>query len=133
MNTTYWRNTIMTAIYGGSSGRSYYVGLSSTTPTASGTNVTEPTGNNYSRVQITSFTTPNNGSVSNSAALVFPTSSGVWFPGNTPATHWVLYDGNSSGAHLLSAGTLESAIGIYKNTTVTIPAGEVVITLTDNV
>ena len=132
MNTTYWRNTVLDSVYQASSGNTFYIGLSSTTPTDAGGNVTEPSGNAYARVQISGFSTAASSSIHNTAAIVFPTSTGTWFPLNAPATHWVMFDGAGAGAHVLSSGTLEEPISILKNTTVTIASGKVVITLTDS-
>lgn len=131
MNTSYWRNKIMDDMYQASSGNQFYIGLSSSAPTDAGTNVTEPVSNGYARVQITAFTQAADGSIENTNDIVFPVSTGTWFPETRLATHWVLFDGAGANAHLLSAGTLEEPIGIWKNTTVTIAAGKVVITLTD--
>lgn len=132
MNTTYWRNTVLDSVYQSASGNTFYIGLSSTTPTDAGGNVTEPSGNAYARVQISGFSIAANGSTQNTASITFPTSTGTWFPLNAPATHWVMFDGAGNGAHLLSSGTLEEPISILKNTTVTIASGKVVITLTDS-
>ena len=131
MNTTYWRNKVMDDIYQAASGNEFYIGLSSSTPTDAGGNVTEPTGNGYARVKISAFTQASGGSIENANDIVFPLSTGTWFPADRLATHWVLFDGADASAHLLSAGTLETPIGIWKNTTVTIAAGKVVITLAD--
>lgn len=131
MNTTYWRNKVMDDMYQASSGNAFYIGLSSSTPTAAGGNVTEPTGNGYARVQISAFTRADDGSIENVNDIVFPVSTGTWFPADRLATHWVVFDGSGAGAHLLSSGTLEEPIGIWKNTTVTIASGKVVITLAD--
>lgn len=132
MNTNYWRNEIMDSIYGDAN-RDYYIGLSSTEPTAQGGNVSEPVANGYARVKINQFSASQDGSVRNAADIVFPLSTGTWFDENHLATHWVLFDGNGANAHLISAGTLETPIGIWKNTVVTIAAQKVVITLLDGV
>lgn len=120
----------MNDMYGNSSNE-FWVGLSSTAPTSSGGNVSEPSGNGYARVKVTGFTPANEGAVKNSADVVFPVSTGTWFPANNLATHWVVFDGSGSSAHVLSSGTLEVPIGIWKNTVVTIGASKVVITLLD--
>lgn len=133
MNTTFWRNMIMDTMYSPNSGNEFYVGLSSTAPTEGGTNVSEPNGNGYARVRISSFTAADDGSVHNSGEIVFPRSTGTWFPANNLATHWVLFDGSGANAHLLSSGTLEEPIGIWKNTVITIATGKVVVTLVDGV
>ena len=131
MNTSYWRNKVLDESYQAASGNTFYIGLSSTTPTDAGGGVTEPSGNAYARVQISGFSTAANGSIHNTANIVFPTSTGTWFALNAPATHWVMFDGSGANANMLSSGTLEEPISILKNTTVTIASGKVVITLTD--
>lgn len=131
MNTTYWRNKIMDDMFQAASGNTFYIGLSSSTPTAAGGNVTEPTANGYARVRVSAFTAADDGSIHNAADIVFPESTGTWFPADRLATHWVMFDGAGANAHLLSSGTLEEPIGIWKNTIVTIASGKVIITLTD--
>ena len=93
--------------------------------------MTEPSGNGYERVRINAFTAANAGAVKNAADIVFPISTGTWFPADHLATHWVVFDGSGASAHVLSSGTLEVPIGIWKNTVVTIGANKVVITLMD--
>lgn len=132
MNTTYWRNKIMDDMYGSVSNQ-FWVGLSSTAPTDAGANVTEPSGNGYARVQINGFTSANAGAVKNANDIVFPISTGTWFPADGLATHWVIFDGSGVSAHVLSSGTLEEPIGIWKNTVVTIAANKIQITLADYV
>ena len=132
MNTTYWRNKVLDSVYQASSGNSFYIGLSSSAPTDAGGNVAEPSGNGYARVKISAFSTAANSTIHNTADIVFPTSTGTWFPADRLATHWVMFDGSGSGAHVLSSGTLEEPIGIWKNTTVTIAAGKVIVNLADS-
>jgi Na+-translocating ferredoxin:NAD+ oxidoreductase RnfG subunit len=67
--------------------------LSTTTPVADGTNITEPSGNNYSSVtktaNTTNFPTCSNGAaLSNGTAITFPVPSGSW----GTITHVVLKD-----------------------------------------
>ena len=130
MNTSYWRNKIMDDMYGAVENQ-FWVGLSSSAPTNAGGNVTEPVGNGYSSVQIPTFTQAVDGTVKNASDIVFPISTGTWFPANSLATHWVVFDGSGANAHVLSSGTLEVAIGIWKNTVVTIQAEKVIISLMD--
>lgn len=130
MNTTFWRNEIMDSMYRDAN-RDYYIGLSSTKPTVAGGNVTEPVANGYQRVKINQFTQSNNGTVQNAQDIVFPLSTGTWFNEQHLAGYWVLFDGSGANAHVLSSGTLETPIGIWKNTIVTIAAGKVIITLLD--
>ena len=74
-----------------------YWGLSTTTPTAAGTNITEPGSNNYSRVAVAAadMGAAAARSKTNSTELSFPTPSGSW---NT-VTHAVLFDGSTVGAN----------------------------------
>lgn len=129
MNSTYWLNKVMSTMYTNGS-VSFYLGLSSTKPTKDGSGITEPSGNNYSRVRIASFTAPKNGVVKNTAAIEFPSSSGVWFD-SPKAAYWVLFDGSDTSAHMLSYGELDEPKTIESNTIVTIAAETLSITLTD--
>lgn len=130
MNSTYWLNKVMDTMY--TSGTdTFYVGLSNTMPTAGGTGVSEPTGNNYARVLITAFTAPVNGMVKNVAAIEFPRSTGVWFEATAKANYWVLFDGAGADANVLSSGALDEAKTIESNTLITIAAETLSVTLTD--
>jgi len=130
MNSTYWLNTIMGTMYTNNE-TAFYVGLSSTLPEADGTGISEPTGGNYSRVEITAFSNPINGVVKNTTSLEFPRSTAVWFPSDSKASYWVLFDGSSASANLLSSGALDEAKTIESNTTITIAAETLSVTLTD--
>lgn len=76
-----------------------YWGLSTTTPAADGTNITEPGSNNYSRVAVAAadMSAASGRSKTNSAELSFATPSGSW---NT-CTHAVLFDASTSGNALI--------------------------------
>lgn len=130
MNTTYWLNKIMDTMYT-SATTEFWVGLSSTMPAQDGTGVSEPTGGNYARVQITGFTNPVNGTVKNDAALEFNRSSAVWFDSENKAKYWVLFDGGTMESNILSCGKLDEAKTVESNTTITIAAETLSITLTD--
>lgn len=62
----------------------FYVGLSTTTITEAGGNITEPVGNNYSRVSVTNNKTNFSNAagtpteVTNSVDFTFPQASGSW-------------------------------------------------------
>lgn len=130
MNTVYWRNKIMDTMYDVSSG--FYLGLSSTLPSDDGTGATEPTsGLNYSRVQITEWSEADDGMITNTLSLMFPQSSGTWFTSDEPAAYWVLFDGTDSDANILSAGKLEETRTVEADTTLTIPAQALSVTLVD--
>lgn len=82
----YASGSILDKAFGGenfSPPSSYYVGLSTTTISSSGSNVTEPTGGKgYARVEVpnnkTYFTYASTGSLVNASAIEFPTSSSSW-------------------------------------------------------
>lgn len=129
MNSTFWLNKIMKTMY--TDNQDFYIGLSSTAPAADGTNVSEPAGDNYARIAVNGFTEPENGVVRNVNELVFPKSTGVWFEATDKAKYWVLFDGADASANYLSSGLLDEAKTIESNTTVTITAGTLSVTLTD--
>lgn len=130
MNSTFWLNKVMKTVYTDAISE-FWVGLSSTIPSQDGDGVTEPTGNNYERVKIESFTAPNGGTVKNVADLEFNRSTGVWFDSDNKARYWVLFDGSGADAHLLSSGELDEAKTIESNTSITILAESLSVTLTD--
>lgn len=78
-----------------------YAGLSSTTPTKAGTNITEPTTGSYARVQITAaqFATAVGSATENNTEKVFPTATADWLSGAN-LTHLVLFDYPTSGLFL---------------------------------
>lgn len=130
MNSTFWLNKVMKTVYTDAISE-FWVGLSSTLPTQDGAGVSEPTGNNYARVKVQNFTPPNLGTVKNAEALEFNRSTGVWFDSDNKARYWVLFDGSDSSANLLSSGELDEAKTIESNTSITILAETLSITLTD--
>ena len=119
MNSTYWLNKIMNTMYNDASAE-FWLGLSSTKPAADGTGV-----------KITAFTQADGGSVRNPEAIEFPRSTGVWFESTAKAAYWVLFDGNTAEANLLSCGELDEPKTIESNTAITVAAETLSITLTD--
>lgn len=130
MNSTYWLNKIMDTMYTSASSE-FWVGLSSTMPSQDGTGISEPIGGNYARVQIKNFTTPVDGTIKNVSALEFNRSTAVWFDSDNKARYWVLFNGSGSDATLLSSGELDEAKTIESNTSITIAAETLSVTLTD--
>lgn len=136
MNTTYFKNVIMGNVFRTSTGTSiptnYYIGLSSTAPTAAGGNVTEPSlsGSGYARVALTSLTAPDDGVINNSSAINFPESTADWFPASAPATYYVIYDAQTGG-NLLMYNQLTTSRVIETNTIATIKANSLYLQLTD--
>ncbi len=104
----------------------YYLGLSTTLPTVESTNVTEPSGNNYARIQLTGLSTPTNGLVTNTTNLNSNLSTGSW--GVIP--YYVIYD-SLNGGNLCMFGDFTSPKTIDSNTILTIVAGELDLQLSD--
>jgi hypothetical protein len=114
-----------------------YVALFSAAPNDAGGG-TEITGNNYSRVSVTSSlanwagtqstgsTTASSGTggaTSNNAAITFPTPSATW----GTVTHFGIFDAASSG-NLLFHGALSISKTINQGDTVSFPAGSLSVT-----
>lgn len=131
MNTTYWKNKIMSDTFINTQ-NVFYVGLSSTAPDSSGEGVSEPTdGVGYARAQITSFYSPADGVVRNGNTIPFPVSTGAWFVNGIMASYWVMFDGTDSSAHVLAWGPLTNAREIEPGEQVSIGSGAIQITLCD--
>jgi hypothetical protein len=106
-----------------------YVGLSSTAPTLSGSNITEPSGGSYGRVATSGATwsAAASGATSNAAAITFPTASADWLSGAN-LTYGVLYDASTSG-NVLGYGALSVAKNILLGDTAQIAIGDLDVTL----
>lgn len=84
-STNFARNKSQDLIFGGTSftpPTNYYICLSTTAVSSSGSNLSEPSGAGYARVQIPNtksyFTNSVNGTLVNSGSIVFPISTGSW-------------------------------------------------------
>lgn len=135
MTTTYFKNLIMGAVFRTASGSlpgQMYLGLSSSTPNADGSGVTEPSraGTGYVRVPLTSLSAPNAGAITNTESIRWPESIATWFGASAPATHYVIYD-QESGGNLLMYNTLTKSRIIESNTVVTIKDSILHLQLTD--
>lgn len=106
-----------------------YVALSSTLPTAAGTNVTEPSGGSYARVATSAATwsTASAGAISNAAAITFPAATADWVAGANLA-YGVLYDASTAG-NMLSFGAITVPKSILSGDTASIATGDLDITL----
>ena len=98
-----------------------YVGFSTTTPSGTDTNVTEPSGNGYARVTTSAATWGSAASkaITNAAAITFPTASGA---GWGTVTHVVVYDAATVG-NLLWWGSITSQ-AVAAGVTPSIPIGD---------
>jgi len=113
---------------------SLYAGLSTSTPAADGTNVTEPSAAEYHRVLIASyaypsvniFPTPDNGEVSNSIVLYYTEALSSW----PSCTHFVLYDAETGG-NLLAYGEFTSAVSPTSGKVVLIDIGDMTLSFSN--
>lgn len=126
--TTYFLNTIMSGVFKSETlPTNYYIGLSTSTPTTSGTNVTEPSGGSYARVDVTSYLgTPSSGVITNTSNISFPDSTASW----GTVTHYVIYDA-LTGGNLLMFNALSSPMTIGTDVGIVIKSGRLQLTLSD--
>jgi hypothetical protein len=108
-----------------------YVGLSSTTP-ANGnppTNITEPSGGSYARVTTSGATwgSASAGSITNAAAITFPTASADWASGSN-MTYGILYDASTAG-NVIGYGVLTVAKNVLSGDTASIAIGQLTVTI----
>lgn len=124
MNTTYFLNLIAGNIFNTQTSpaipTAYYIGLSSTAPTVLGTNVTEPTAEEYERIEINNFSIPEDGVVKTTGTLSFSESTSNW----GTVTHYVIFDAPTEG-NLLVYCALDAPKSIEQNTLTTFRAGEI--------
>ncbi|MGH3878059.1 MAG: phage tail fiber protein [Actinophytocola sp.] len=111
-----------------------YIGLSSTTPTEAGANVTEPSAGAYARVSTTGTdwgaatgTAP--ATKSNTAVKTFPTATADWLAG-VNLTHFVLFDAPTAG-NVKWWGALGTAKPVLNGDTPSFAAGALVLKLGD--
>ena len=120
MTTQYFLNIVAGNVYSTDTGTAlptqYFIGLSTTAPTITGTNVSEPAGSGYSRVKLTNLSKPSGGVVTNTASVDFPESTASW----GTVTHFVIYDA-LTGGNLLQYGQLSTPRSIEPATIMSIP------------
>lgn len=128
MITKTWKAKVLNNLF--RSGDTAYVGLSVTTPTEDGYNVTEPTHSSYQRVEIIlnedNFSEPVDGIVENTTAITFKEAEGSWSTSTIPITNWLLFD-SPVGGTLLAYGLLTPSKVIDGSDVFSIPAGRMVI------
>lgn len=128
----YLENKILDHVFGNtaySTPATVYVGLSTTTITDAGGNITEPAGGSYARVSVTNNVTnwPNasGGSKSNGTAITFPTATGSW----GTIIDFFIADA-SSGGNILGYGTLTVSKTVSSGDTLSFAASALTVTLT---
>jgi len=97
----------------------FFLGFSTTGPTAAGTNVTEPSGGSYARVAVTDWVV-DGALVENNVLITFPTATASW---GTP-THVVVYDALTSGNYLGSS-LISSPVQIKDDDTASLGPGQI--------
>jgi hypothetical protein len=134
--STYLDTQLNKMVFGGTAytvPTTLYVGLSTTTPSANGTGVTEPSGGGYARVAVTNNTTnwapagtqPSTGQQQiNNTAITFPSATASW----GTVTYVVIYDA-PTGGNLLAFGALTTSQTINSGDTASFAAGALTITL----
>lgn len=127
----YLENEVLDHVFGNaafSPATPLYVGLSTTTITDAGGNITEPSGNNYSRVSVTNnatnFPAAAAGAKANGTAFTFPVPSGAW----GSCIDFFISDA-ASGGNIYCYGTLDTAQSPVSGNTVEFPIGDLDITL----
>lgn len=127
----YLENKLLDLVFGAvafSAPTPVFVGLSTTTITDAGGNITEPSGNGYARVSLTNNATnwpaASAGSKANGTVITFPAATGSW----GTITDWFISDAASAG-NILVYGTLTTAKAFGSGDTASFAVGDIVITL----
>lgn len=112
-----------------------YVGLSSTTPTSTGGNVTEPSGGAYARKQSAASdwnaaTAADPSVITNANELAFTQATADWASGSN-MTYAVFYDAATSGNYL-GSGVLATAKPVLNGDTARFAAGQITVSLGDS-
>lgn len=120
MNTTHFLNRVAGNLFRTETSPAipteYYIGLSTTEPTMSGANVSEPSASaGYGRVLLENLSAPVNGVVTNTANINFEESTASW----GTVTHFVIYDAEING-NLLMYGALSTPRVVEAATVMTI-------------
>lgn len=130
MTTTYFSNCVMGNLFRTQTTpalpTSFYIGLSTSAPTASGTNVTEPSDSAYARVKLSSLSVPANGVVKNSQEISFADSTVDW----GTITHFVIYDA-ATGGNLLIYNTVDKPRLVQADSSVKFEANGLKLSLKD--
>lgn len=125
-------NALLNLAFGGTSytaATKVYFGLSTSTPTDAGGNITEPTDASYDMVEVdndkTTFATSTAGTLHNDIAITFPTFTSA----SALVTHWFIKDDTSPTKNVLCWGSLTNPKTIDIGDTASFAIGDCVITL----
>ena len=127
----YLENEILDHVFGGADyvrPATLYVGLSTTTITDAGGNITEPVGGSYARVavtnDVTNFPAAVSGAKSNGTAISFPAATGAW----GTITDFFISDA-SPGGNILCSGALDASKAVASGETISFAVGALDVTL----
>lgn len=131
----YLEKKILDEVFGGtafSAPGTLYIGLSTTTITNAGGNITEPSGNGYARKAVTNdtnnwntaITESNKGKKTNKVAFEFAQATGSW----GTITDWFIADA-SSGGNILAWGALGTSKSVTSGDIFRLAADAIVLTL----
>lgn len=126
----YAENKMLDHVFGGADfarPATLYIGLSTTTITDAGGNITEP-GNGYARVAVTNNTTnfpaASAGAKSNGAPITFPAATGSW----GTILDFFIADA-ASGGNIIAYGTLNASQAVASGETINFAVGALSISL----
>ncbi len=126
--SNYWENEILDHLFGKGaySPPTIYVALSTADPGESGSGLSEPSGNGYTRAltSASDWNTANGGLLDNAAAIEFNAATGDW----GTMTHFALFDAATAG-NMLAYGTLNQAKSVGSGDTIRFAAGDLDVTL----
>jgi hypothetical protein len=136
MITTFASGSILNNVFGATIFTpisTYYAGMSTTTISATGSNVTESTGaSGYARVAIPNnksyFTNASNGVLTNVQNVTFPTSSSAQ---GTMTTFFLADTSASATGHVWFFQDFSSPIAVQANTTVSFSSSAIQISMTN--
>lgn len=124
MNSIYFLNLVAGNVFQSQTSPAipteYYIGLSTTTPNANGSNVNEPsTSAAYQRIKLTNLSAPTGGTITNNGDISWPESTSDW----GVVTSYVIFDSPTVGSgNLLVFGDLSTPRSVEKDTIMTIKA-----------
>jgi len=129
--TTFARNALLNHLFGKSTYTApthVYLGLSTTTPTANGSNITEPTGNGYVRRQTSpsDWVAATASSVTTAGDLIFATATPLSWG---TVTYGLLYDAETGG-NCLDFGELTTPRTIVAGDAFIVRAGGITLSIT---
>lgn len=133
--TTYLKNALLNRLFRSTAYEMpsvMYIALSKTAPTEAGGNCTEPSVEDYKRLEIASnevnWSAADEGSINNATVFRFEETKESWTTAAAPITHWAIFD-NSTNGNMLFFGSLTQAQEIPRGSILEIPENGLVTTI----